>query len=123
MDSRTNQRTRRRITCEIEVEGRTAKGMVVDLSAGGLFVQTNAAAIPKTTAEVEVRILGGSGFPEVTLRAVLVRRQLSPALLSAVMGRGVGLRIVEAPAEYHEALERMRGALVVMRGLGVPPAP
>ncbi|MCZ6464926.1 MAG: PilZ domain-containing protein [Proteobacteria bacterium] len=108
MDSRTNSRTRRRIPCEIEVDGRTAKGTVIDLSADGLFVQTNAAAIPKTTGELEVRILGGSGFPELTLRAELARRQLSPALLDAVVGRGVGLRIVEAPPEYHEALERLR---------------
>jgi hypothetical protein len=106
MDARDGPRLKRRIACELESEGRVSKGMVVDLSAHGLFVQTGATAVPSDGSQVEVRLLASPGVPPMTLRARVARRQVSPALLGTVAGRGVGLHILWAPPEYAAALDR-----------------
>jgi hypothetical protein len=101
MERRSEQRIRRRLSCELFADGHRYQGIVVDLSASGLFLQTDAALDPGTRVDV---LLKGSRFPEVIVRAVVARRRLTPTLLASVIHRGVGLRIVEAPEAYYEAL-------------------
>ncbi len=101
MERRSEQRIRRRLSCELFADGHRYQGIVVDLSATGLFLQTDAALDPGTQVDV---LLKGSRFPEVIVRAVVARRRLTPTLLASVIHRGVGLRIVEAPEAYHVAL-------------------
>jgi len=101
MERRNEQRIRRRLSCELFADGHRYQGIVVDLSASGLFLQTDAALDPGTRVDV---LLKGSRFPEVIVRAVVARRRLTPTLLASIIHRGVGLRIVEAPEAYFEAL-------------------
>jgi hypothetical protein len=101
MERRSEQRIRRRLSCELFADGHRYQGIVVDLSASGLFLQTDAALDPGTRVDV---LLKGSRFPEVIVRAVVARRRLTPTLLASVIHRGVGLHIVEAPDAYYEAL-------------------
>jgi len=125
MERRNEQRIRRRLSCELFADGHRYQGIVVDLSASGLFLQTDAALGPGTRVDV---LLKGSRFPEVIVRAVVARRRLTPTLLASVIHRGVGLRIVEAPEAYFAALrefdelkgglERAVEVLVSTSGLG-----
>ena len=101
MERRSDQRIRRRLSCELFADGHRYQGIVVDLSASGLFLQTDAALDPGTRVDV---LLKGSRFPEVIVRAVVARRRMTPTLLASIIHRGVGLRIVEAPEAYYEAL-------------------
>jgi hypothetical protein len=101
MERRSEQRIKRRLSCELFADGHRYQGIVVDLSASGLFLQTDAALDPGTRVDV---LLKGSRFPEVIVRAVVARRRLTPTLLASIIHRGVGLRIVEAPEAYYEAL-------------------
>jgi hypothetical protein len=101
MERRSEQRIKRRLSCELFADGHRYQGIVVDLSASGLFLQTDAALDPGTRVDV---LLKGSRFPEVIVRAVVARRRLTPTLLASIIHRGVGLRIVEAPEAYFEAL-------------------
>jgi hypothetical protein len=101
MERRSEQRVKRRLSCELFADGHRYQGIVVDLSATGLFLQTDAALDPGTRVDV---LLKGSRFPEVIVRAVVARRRLTPTLLASIIHRGVGLRIVEAPEAYYEAL-------------------
>ena len=57
MQKRRYLRIKRRFPCEIIIKGRACRGIVTDISAAGLFVQTHEALSPGE--EVEVR-LGGS---------------------------------------------------------------
>jgi PilZ domain len=95
-------RTKRRIPCEFPYDGHLAHGIVTDVSPGGLFVQTD--ATPDPGEELEVHLKGSSTFPELTLRVVVARRRLTPARLASIMPRGLGLRLLEVPPEYLEAL-------------------
>lgn len=102
MERRRVQRIKRRLPCEFVYAGNRHRGIVVDLSVGGLFMQTDTALDPGSEILID---LAGSRFPEVSIRAVVARRRFTPVVLSSMIRRGVGLRIVEAPGEYYEALE------------------
>jgi hypothetical protein len=111
MERRSEQRIKRRLSCELFADGHRYQGIVVDLSASGLFLQTDAALDPGTRVDV---LLKGSRFPEVIVRAVVARRRMTPTLLASIIHRGVGLRIVEAPEAYYEALrefDELKGSL------------
>jgi hypothetical protein len=102
MERRREVRTKRRLSCEFFVDGDRHTGIVVDLSASGLFLRTDAGLDPGTALEVH---LDGARFPRVTIHTVVARRRRTPALLSSVLHRGLGLRITHAPEEYYAALE------------------
>jgi hypothetical protein len=104
MERRRVQRVKRRLPCEFLHEGNRHRGIVVDLSSTGLFLQTDTALGPG--AEIEVH-LSGQRFPDLTLRAVVARRRFTPAVLATMIRRGVGLRLLEPPPEYVEALRRL----------------
>ncbi len=87
--------------CEIVFEGERAKGFVLDLSAGGLFIQAQTCIGPGTP--LEIRLRGPATAAEITLQAEVVRSRRVPLQL-ATAGRGIGVRLLEAPAEYYELL-------------------
>src|SRR5262245_3481332 len=99
MNRRGSQRIRRRIPCAFEYEGHAYNGIVVDLSADGLFLQTDTAIEPGSELSLELR-----SSPEVSVRGQVVRRRFTPAVLSSLIRRGVGLRLVHAPPAYYEVL-------------------
>jgi hypothetical protein len=101
MERRRVRRIKRRLPCEFLPGGNRHRGIVVDLSPGGLFLRTDTALAPGAQLEVH---LSGPRFPEILLRAVVARRRFTPAVLATLIRRGVGLRIVQAPPQYYEAL-------------------
>src|SRR5262245_27010935 len=95
---RRHERVKRRFACEFYAGDQRYRGIVVELSQGGLFVQTDATTRPGT--EIEVHLAGAGVVPDMRLRAVVVRRRMVPAPLATAVRRGIGLEILEAPVEY-----------------------
>jgi hypothetical protein len=98
LHGRRHERVKRRFACEFLVEGQRYRGIVVELSRGGLFVQTDATTTPGK--RIDLHLAGAGTVPDLLLRAVVVRRRMVPAMLAAVVRRGIALEILEAPREY-----------------------
>lgn len=102
-ERRVHDRTKRRMPCELVIEGRRQRGIVLDLSPTGLFVQTSAKPPKGGHLGVEMTVDG----ERLVLEARVVRKRVvPPQLLSAAAG-GLGLRIVSAPASYFDFLARI----------------
>lgn len=126
---RRHQRVKRRFSCEFITGEQRYRGIVVELSHGGLFVQTDATT--PLGAEVELHLAGSGAVPNMTLRALVVRRRMVPAPLAVAVRRGIGLELLEAPREYglacgSQLLEAPIRLARRGRGVGAPsdgPAP
>jgi hypothetical protein len=103
LSGRQYERVRRRVTADVRVGDKHLKGLIVDLSPGELFVQMEAATLPDRGIEVELELAESRFGPAMTLRGEVVRRSLASAVLGQLGARGVGIRLVEAPPEFHEA--------------------
>jgi hypothetical protein len=99
---RATKRVRRRMACEVIADGCRQSGIVIDLSRAGLFVQTSTRLFPGTVVELRIRF--PTSDEPVGLRARVVRHKAVPANLTSVARGGIGLRILEAPHAYYEAL-------------------
>jgi hypothetical protein len=102
------------MACEILYEGRRQSAIVIDVSRTGLFVQSGTRLPPGTPVEVELA-LGPEG-ERIHLRARVARQKAVPHQFTPVAKGGIGLRIVEAPPAYYEAVESGLG-----RALEPPP--
>jgi len=92
---RQAQRTTRHTSCELEVGGKTFTGVIVDLSATGIFVRTNVQPAPGTEVRVVMRRPGGDVWELSTRVARTTGRDV------VTPRRGLGLEIEEAPHGYH----------------------
>ncbi|MEN8159540.1 MAG: PilZ domain-containing protein [Myxococcota bacterium] len=101
MNRRGSERVKRRIPCDFQYESHTYAGIVVDLSAEGLFLQTEAAIEPGVELAMRLR---PERVPELALRGRVVRRRFTPAVLASMIRRGVGIRILEAPPQFYALL-------------------
>jgi hypothetical protein len=101
MEKRQRQRIRRRITCELVHDGQPHRGIVLDLSETGLFVQTVATPAPGTALRLRLR---AAGSEEVEVDAVVARRLAVPPPLNSVARGGIGLRLQAPPASYFRLL-------------------
>jgi hypothetical protein len=101
MNRRDGQRIKRRIPCEFDYEGHSHAGIVVDLSARGVFLQTERIIEPGSVLFVRLR---PERQPEVAVRGCVVRRRFTPAVLASMIRRGVGLRLADVPPAYFELL-------------------
>ena len=101
MDRRSAKRIARRLPCELTADGQFYRGLVTNLSSTGLFVQTAVALAPGTLVEMRIE---GTRFPTVEVQAEVVRRFLVPGPLASLMHKGVGLRIIDAPQEFYDAV-------------------
>ena len=101
MERRRSDRIRRRISCAFEHEGQLRDALVLDLSAGGLFLQTDAALA--LASEVGLR-LRPEGVAEIELRGRVVRRRFTPAVIAMFLRRGVGIQLHDVPESYRELL-------------------
>ena len=96
LEPRKAQRRTRHTSCEVEVEGKTFTGVIVDLSATGLFVRINIMPPEGTPVRVVMRRPGGEVWEiEATVARKTGRWQ------AAITRRGLGLIIEEAPHAYH----------------------
>lgn len=92
---RKAQRTTRHTSCELDVGGKTFTGVIVDLSATGLFVRTNMQPAEGTPVRVVMRRPGGEVWEiQACVARTTGRRVTTPR-------RGLGLEIEEAPHAYH----------------------
>jgi Tfp pilus assembly protein PilZ len=100
-------RFRKRLPCRLKVAGSSHSGMVLNLSRGGLFVQTSAG--PPTGADVVVDLDVASHPDTVPIGGRVVwRRMVAPHLRTLTQG-GVGVRIESAPEVYYSFLSGVSG--------------
>jgi hypothetical protein len=98
-------RTKRRISCEINVDGARHSGIVLDLSATGLFVQTNMK--PRAGAIVVLGLsLPGEKEP-VLMEARVARKKAVPPQLLTIARGGVGFAITKPAEEYLDFVAEM----------------
>jgi len=101
MAKKRAERIRRRVTCELLLDGRSYRGIVLDLSETGVFVQTE--ATPQPGAPLTVRFHAPGGV-EIEVVASVARRKVAPRELAGVVRGGLGLRIQQPPAAYFELI-------------------
>ncbi len=89
----------------MRIRGQNYRGVVTDLSARGLFIQTKTVADEDT--EVQVRLYDVDSDP-IDLIARVARRRTSHRSLAALEMGGLGLRVVSAPEAYFELLLSVR---------------
>jgi hypothetical protein len=116
MNKRRAPRAKRRMPCALRHDGSRYSGLVLDLSANGLFVQTSASVEPGDALEIELPLPGET--EPVRLRATAARRRVVPARLRTFAQGGVGVRLIGAPEAYFAFVAGLLGTEVP----GVPPA-
>ena len=121
MSRRAATRTKKRLTCAVVIDGSRLSGIVLDLSANGLFVQTSANPPPGAELGLELEL---PGEPERTLLVVRVaRKKLVPPRLRSVVHGGLGLRIKSAPEAYFGYVAQLQCAEVAEESPAVAAAP
>jgi hypothetical protein len=103
MDRRRHKRIKRRIPCLVVVNGEPHQGIVLDLSIGNMFVQTNATMQCK--GSVEVVFPATDQRPELRVRTRVARVKQVPPRLATVTRPGLGLEVVEAPPNYSRLIK------------------
>ncbi len=103
MESRGAERTKRRFICEIVHEDERHDGIVMNITAEGIFVLTSAMIPPGTQVRIEISEL--QEVPQMTLRAIVIRQRLIPDESSRLMLQGLGMQILQAPSAYYELSE------------------
>lgn len=103
----TEPRFRKRVPCTLRTAGRSHTGMVLNLSRGGLFVQTSAHVAPGADVSVELNVPPSSRIP---LGARVVWRRVVAPQLRTVSQGGFGVRIENASEEYYRFLSGLLGS-------------
>jgi hypothetical protein len=101
MERRGSDRIRRRVPCTFRTEDETLEALVTDVSASGLFLQTDAGLALGSELTLQLR---DPACGEIEVRGVVVRRRFTPAVIARWIRRGVGVRILAAPERYREVL-------------------
>ncbi len=102
MQTSSEPRFKRRVPCRLTMDGSTYGGMVLNVSRGGLFVQTTVAARAGENVQVDIK-LGADPRPIPIGAQVVWKRVVAPHLRSVSQG-GMGLRIRSAPESYYSFL-------------------
>lgn len=102
MQAYAEPRFRQRLPCQLRAGQSAFAGMVLNLSRGGLFVQTTAGVRPGQAVRLELS-LGPHGA--IPIEGRVVWRRVVASQLRTVMAGGFGLRIRSAPKPYLEYLE------------------
>ncbi len=100
--ARVSKRAKRRLACRLVAGRQRFSGVIIDLSASGIFVQTSAKPRPGDPVTLELSIPGHRD--PLRLEAQVVRLKLVPPRLVAVAQGGLGLRITNAPEAYFSFL-------------------
>jgi hypothetical protein len=101
-ENRVYDRKRRRLTVRFGVDGPDKTGFTRNISASGLFIQTNLPLPPGTILRMEI------AFRDRTfaLRGRVVWAKRVPAALAHVIECGMGIRYVQPPADFRDFFER-----------------
>jgi Tfp pilus assembly protein PilZ len=104
MQPQRRERIAKRMPCAVRVGESLYSGLVLNLSPGGLFIQTNADAGQGSAVGLELQAPGESdGIP---LAGTVAWRKLVPSQLRQVAGGGFGIRIDRADERYYSVLSR-----------------
>ena len=106
MQIQAQPRIRKRIPCSLRIGGRRHSGLILNLSRGGLFVQTTAGGEPGAGLAVELNL--GAEADALELDAEVVWRRVVAAHLRTITHAGVGLRIRRAPEPFYALLLRLQ---------------
>jgi Tfp pilus assembly protein PilZ len=104
MQIASDHRYRKRLPCRLEVPNGAYSGMVLNLSRGGLFVQTSAAASPGEAVHLDLSL--GVAFAIGLDGRVVWRRVVAPHL-RAVSTAGMGVHIQYANDAYFGFVARL----------------
>ncbi len=106
MNRRRLPRSKMRIACTLHLEEARHSGMVLDVSAGGLFVQTNASPAPGTSLRLELRV---PGHPDpIEMQAKVARKRIVPPRLRALLKGGIGLQLENPPEEFYTLVAKLQ---------------
>ncbi len=104
MQSQRHERIAKRIPCTVNVGQRRYSGLVLNVSAGGLFIQTKADAQRGSAVGLELGVPGEDR--RIPLSGTVAWRKSMPGQLRPLEGGGVGVRIDHADQRYYGALAR-----------------
>ncbi|MBW2289601.1 MAG: PilZ domain-containing protein [Deltaproteobacteria bacterium] len=91
-------RKKKRLSCEIVSNESRFSGIAIDISATGLFIQTNVKPTPGTLIEVGISLPGVD--EPVRMEARVARKKIVPPELLTLAHGGIGLALVQ-PAEAY----------------------
>jgi hypothetical protein len=91
-------RSKKRLSCDVDTGGGVYKGIAIDLSASGLFVQTNAKPDPGGRVTLRMRVPGCA--EDVSMTGRVARLKLVPTALLTVAQGGVGVALDDPPKAY-----------------------
>ena len=103
MAGRIFERKRRQMPCTLTLDGRNHGGLILDVSPGGLYIQSSAKMKPGDQIEMQMTIPGIEGRHQ--LQVEVVRKVIVPARLLKVARGGVGVRIINAPEAYYQFMD------------------
>ena len=102
MSATCEPRYRKRVPCRLVIGDGSHPGMVLNVSRGGLFVQTSARARPGD--RVRIALNTNSQRNAIGLEARVVWKRVSPPQLQSFTQGGVGLKIQLASEAYYDFL-------------------
>jgi hypothetical protein len=103
MAGRIFERKRRQMPCTLALDGRNHGGLILDVSPGGLYIQSSAKIKPGDQFEIQTTIPGVEG--RLQIQVEVVRKVVVPARLLKVARGGVGVRIINAPEAYYQFMD------------------
>ena len=103
MSGRIFERKRRQMPCTLMLDGRHHGGLILDVSPGGLYIQSSAKIKPGDQLEIQMTIPGVEG--RLQLQVEVVRKIIVPARLLKIARGGVGVRIINAPEAYYQFMD------------------
>ena len=103
MSGRIFERKRRQMPCTLMLDGRHHGGLILDVSPGGLYIQSSAKIKPGDQLEIQMTIPGVEG--RLQLQVEVVRKVIVPARLLKIAHGGVGVRIINAPEAYYQFMD------------------
>jgi Tfp pilus assembly protein PilZ len=102
---RPETRINKRLPCRVKLAGSCFGGMVLNVSRGGLFLQTTARVDPG--AEMWLELNASGGREAIELGTQVVWKRVVPVSLRGVTAGGVGLKIRSAPESYYTLLMQL----------------
>ena len=111
-------RYKKRLPCRLELAGGSHRGMVLNVSRGGLFVQTTAGAYPGDAVHLDLSV-GDADLPVDA--SVVWRRVVAPHLRTVSTG-GIGLHIRHASDAWYGFLAGLAGSAAPETGSAPLPA-
>jgi hypothetical protein len=121
MPTQLHPRVRKRMPCEVSIGGARHQGFVLNVSRGGLYVQTSAGA--EVGDVVGVDLSPPAAGTSIPLEARVVWRRVQRGRAFGVNEGGMGLCIQSAPSAYDALLDDLlpgAGGAGGQRGPGEP---